>query len=174
VSLRPREAPRDERADSARAGAPSRLVARARPRPPAPLPPRRVADGERAATAGELAARRAQLLRFAVTLPDVAIGESRLEPHAAGLFVRLPRDGGAGVESREFATLRTRPQWRLSVLLPARATAELQRLGWGRPRHADGSGPLVLELVRPRHDDDLGPLQRVIAAAHRDAQGRNR
>jgi hypothetical protein len=78
---------------------------------------------------------------------------------------------------REFATLRSRPRWSLSVLLPIEATVELQRLGWGRPRPTAASGPLLLELVRPRRDDDIEPLQRVVATAHRgaaDAHGRNR
>ena len=117
---------------------------------------------------------RAQLLRFAVTLPDVAIGDSRLDADAAGLFVRASLGDGAAVEMREFATLRNRPRWSLSMLLPIGATAELQRLGWGRTRAPEGSGPWLLELVRPRHEADIRPLQRVIATAHRaaaDAQG---
>ena len=141
------------------------------------MPPRGLADAQLGPTAAELTALRAQLLRFAVTLPAVAIGDSRLYTDAAGLFVRFPFDDGAAVVTREFATVRNRPRWSLSVLLPAGVTAEFQRLGWGRPRPADGSGPLLLELVRPRHQADIRPLQRVIATAHRvaaPAQGRNR
>ena len=136
-----------------------------------------LADGERAATAAELTALRAQLLRFALTLPAVAIGDSRLDVDAAGLFVRVPLDDGAAVEMREFATVRTRPRWSLSVLLPVGVTAEFQRLGWGRPRPADGSGPLLSSWCGPASEADIRPLQRVIATAHRaaaDAQGRNR
>ncbi|MDA0162599.1 hypothetical protein OM076_20160 [Solirubrobacter ginsenosidimutans] len=135
------------------------------------MPQREVADGDRDATAAELAALRAHLLRFAVTLPAVAIGDSRLDADAAGLFVRLPLDGGAGVEMREFATVRNRPRWSVSVLLPVGAAAEFQRLGWGRSRPADESGPLLLELMRPRHQADISPLRRVIATAHRVAGG---
>jgi hypothetical protein len=174
-----RQPAREDRARAGRAGVPTgRLVTRPQRRAAtARIPQRRVVDSERSATAAEVSAMRAQLLRFALTLPDVAIGGSRLDAEAAGLFVRLPLDDRAGFEMREFATVRNRPRWSLSVLLPIGATAELQRLGWGRPQASKQSGPLLLELVRPRQEADLLPLQRVIATAHRvaaDAQGRNR
>jgi hypothetical protein len=127
------------------------------------------------AEVGEL---RRLLLRFALGLPDVAIGDSRLDAGAAGLFVRVMVDDEAGFVMREFATLRNRPRWSLSVVLPVGAVAELQRLGWGRPRSADRSlRTLLLELARPRGDADLAPLERALALAHRaaaDTHGRKR
>jgi len=141
------------------------------------MSPRGITEAQAGPTAAQVTALRAQLLRYAVTLPAVAIGDSRLHTDAAGLFVRFPLDDGAAVVTREFATLRNQPRWSMSVLLPAGVTAEFQRLGWGRPRPAYGSAPLLLELVRPRHQADIRPLQRVIATAHRvaaPAQGRNR
>jgi hypothetical protein len=109
------------------------------------------------------------LLRFLLTLPGVALGDSRLDADAAGIFVRVSNEDGTGFEMREFATLRNHPRWSLSVILPADGMVSLQRLGWGRPRSADGSGPLLLELVRPRSEADVEPLERVLATAHRVA-----
>ena len=157
-----------------------RLVSRSR-RPAPPRTPRAQVATDRAPTAAEIAALRGRLLRFALTLPEVALGDSRLDDDAAGIFVRVPGDDGTGFEMREFATLRDRPQWSLSVLVPIDALVDLQRLGWGRPRPADGPGPLLLELARPRSEAEIAPLQGILAAAHRVAanpqaqpQGRNR
>jgi hypothetical protein len=177
VSGPSRQPPRDHAAQDVPAGAASggRVTRRRRPAP-APIPPRQVSD-DRAATPAQIAGLRARLLQFALTLPSVALGASRLDADAAGLFVRISEDDDTDVEMREFATLRTHPRWRLSALLPIPATAELQRRGWGRPRPSDGPGPLLLELVRPRSEADIEPLQRIIAIAHRAAagdQGRNR
>jgi hypothetical protein len=179
MSDEPRQRPRDETGRERPSGIVSgRAVARQR-RPPAParIPPRRARNGEPTATAAQIAALRRHVLRSALTLPGVALGESRLDLDAAGLFVRFSLDDGARVEMREFATLRTHPRWRLSALLPIGTIAMLQRLGWGRPRHCDQPGTLLLELVRPRSEAEVPPLQHVLAAAYRaaaDPQGRNR
>jgi hypothetical protein len=177
MSRRPPRATDGEVAPSERAGAPADLTSGRRRRPaPAPLPPREPPGG-RAATPAEVAELRARLLQSAMSLPGVALDASRLDADAAGLFVRRSGDDGTDLEMREFATLRTHPRWRLSVVVPMAATAELQRLGWGRPRPPDGPGPLLLELTRPGTEADLGPLQQIIALAHRvaaDGQGRNR
>jgi hypothetical protein len=145
-----------------------RIVAR-RPRPAPPRTPRARVAADRAATPAEISALRARLLRFALTLPEVALGDSRLDDAAAGMFVRVARDDGTGVEMREFATLRDQPRWSLSVVVPIEAMVDLQRLGWGRARPSDGPGPLLLELARPRAEADIAPLQGVLAAAHRVA-----
>jgi hypothetical protein len=166
------------RAQQPVAGVPTgRLVTRGRPRPPARIPPRPSTDRDQPASPSELAALREQVLQFALRLPDVALGDSGLDAVAAGLFVTVSSDDGMRFELREFATLRKRPRWRLSVVVPVAAALELQRLGWGRPRPPDGPGALMLDLVRPRNEDDLATLQRVVAAAYRAAtgdQGRSR
>ena len=155
-----------------------RLVARRRPPAQTPVPERAGLQPQSPPSAAETAAMRARLLRFALTLPGVAIGDSRLDPGAAGLFHRVVVEDGAGPVQREFATLRNRPRWSFNVVLPVGAAAELQRLGWGRPRQANGSAQaLVVELARPRGDADLAPLARALVIAHRAAgedQGRNR
>jgi hypothetical protein len=176
MSRRPPPAGRDEVAPHGPAGAPDRVATGRRRPASAPIPPRE-AGGQRAATPAEAAALRASLLQFAMSLPAVALDASRLDAEAAGLFVRRSRDDGTDLELREFATVRTHPRWRLSVLLPMAATAELQRRGWGRPRPPDEPGPLLLELARPRSEADLPALERIIALAHRAAagdQGRSR
>ena len=48
------------------------------------MPPRGVADAQPGPTAAQLTALRAQLLRYAITLPAVAIGDSRLYPTPQG------------------------------------------------------------------------------------------
>lgn len=175
----PRQRPREDAAQDRPSGVVGgTLVARTR-RPLAPerIPPRQALEGDRAATAAQIAALRRQVLRFALTLPGVALGESRLDVDAAGLFLRFSLDDGARVEVREFATLRTYPRWTLSAVLPIGTIARLQRLGWGRSRHSNRPGPLLLELVRPRNGAEVRALQHVVAAAHRaaaDPQSRNR
>jgi hypothetical protein len=155
-----------------------RLVARRRPPAQVDVPERAGLQPQSPPSAAEVAAMRAQLLRFALTLPGVALGDSRLDPGAAGLFHRVVLEDGAGLVQSEFATLRNRPRWSFNVVLPVGAAAELQRLGWGRPRQATSSAQaLVVELARPRSDADLGPLVRALVIAHRAAtgdQGRNR
>jgi hypothetical protein len=178
VSRTSREHPRDARGHDTPAGVPARrAVTRGRrPAGAAPLPARHV-DDRASASSAEIADLRARLLRFALTLPGVALGDSRLDDDAAGLFVRVWQDDGLRSELREFATLRTHPRWRLSVLVSVDTTARLQRLGWGRPRLPDGPGPLLLDVSRPRSEADIEPLQRVLASAYRAAapdQDRNR
>lgn len=155
-----------------------RLVARMRPPAPPRVPERASLQPQSPPSAAEVAAMRARLLRFALTLPGVALGDSRLDPGAAGLFHRVVIEDGAGFVAREFATLRNRPRWSFSVVLPVGPAAELQRLGWGRPRHGNRSAQaLVVELARPRSDADLAPLARALMIGHRAAaedQGRNR
>ncbi len=155
-----------------------RLVSRRRPPAQSGVPERDGLEPQTPPSAAEVAAMRTQLLRFALTLPGVALGDSRLDPGAAGLFHRVAIEDGAGLVQSEFATLRTRPRWSFNVVLPVSAAAEFQRLGWGRPRQANGSSQaLVVELARPRSDADVGPLARAVASAHRAAtgdQGRNR
>jgi hypothetical protein len=178
MSRGPRQRPRDNAAPERPSGVVGDVVARTRrPLAPARIPPRQVLDGEHVATAAQIAALREQVLRFALRLPGVALGESRLDVDAVGFFLRLSLDDGARVETREFATLRTDPRWTLSACLPIATIAQLQRLGWGRPRHSKQPGPLLLELVRPRSEAEVRALQHVLAAAHRaaaDNQGRNR
>jgi hypothetical protein len=155
-----------------------RLVARRRPPAPARVPDRASLRPQSPPSSADVAAMRARLLRFALTLPNVALGDSRRDPSAAGLFHRVVIDDGAGFVAHEFATLRNRPRWSLRVVLPVDAAAELQRLGWGRPLQASGSAlELVVELAPPRSDADLAPLARALIIGHRAAagdQGRNR
>jgi hypothetical protein len=167
MSLAPRKPARDERPEATAADVPAgRLIAR-RPRPvPQPIARPHV-ETDHTITPAEVAALRARLVRYALTLPDVAVGDSGLDDEAAGIFVRVPRHDGPGFEMREFATLHTHPRWRLSVVLPIDAMVDLQRLGWGRPRSSDGPGPLLLELVRPRAEADVAGLMGVVATAHR-------
>jgi hypothetical protein len=174
----PREPTTRDGVDRERPPAAGRLVARKRPPAEARVPERADLQPPNPPSATEVAALRARLLRFALTLPGVALGDSRLDLGAAGLFHRVLIEDGAGVVAREFATLRNRPRWSFSVVLPVDAAAELQRLGWGRPRQATASAQaLVVELARPRHDADLAPLGRALVIGHRAAaegQGRNR
>ena len=169
MSPTPRRPPRDERAEGGAAHPRAGRPASRRPRPAPGIRARQVDQTGRTATTAEIAALRAQLLRFLLTLPGVALGDSRLDADAAGIFVRVSNEDGTGFEMREFATLRSHPRWSLSVILPVDGMVSLQRLGWGRPRSADGSGPLLLELVRPRSEADVESLQRVLASAHRVA-----
>jgi hypothetical protein len=171
----------DGRAARTPGDAPTGRVVSRGPRPASPLISRPEVASEHQPTRADSAALRGQLLRFALTLPDVALGDSRLDDQAAGIFVRVSRRDEVGFEMREFATMRRHPRWSLSVVLPIATMVDFQRLGWGRAREPDGPGPLLLELVRPRSEADVDPLQGVLATAHRAAadpraglQGRNR
>ena len=44
----------------------------------------------------DVSALRDRLLRYVLTLLEVALGGSRLDDDAAGIFVRVSRDGGGG------------------------------------------------------------------------------
>jgi len=168
VSPVPRQPSRAERAERGADNRAGRVVSR-RPRPAPPHRPRPKVEIEHGTTPGEVAALRTQVLGFVLTLPEVALGDSRLDADAAGIFVRVSGDDGTPPETREFATLRNHPRWRLSVRVPIGAMVDLQRLGWGRPRPSDEAGPLLLELAGVRNEADVAALQGILAAAHRAA-----
>ena len=114
---------------------------------------------------------RAQLLRFAVTLPGVAIGDSRLDADAAGLFVRVvaramaPRSRCAS--SPRCATGRAGASACSCPSAPRPSSSA--SAGAARGTRSGSAQRSLLELVRPRSDADIRPLQRVIAIAHRAA-----